>query len=684
MIQIGGSMNYYHHSRDAKCKEPYGALAQNERVNLTLYIAADEEALISRVDLVYHYGLNEFMSGKSRMHAAPLCYLPDLHQPMVPYTFRLRAPGTKGLLFYYFQIHFKDGRAPIYIHKEAAPLAGALVSEHEPRVGFASGDQEAFRITIYDDALKTPDFFKGRLMYQIFPDRFARGEDATFRMEQAKRQSNAKERIFHESFHEDVDFLGKPETGYMACDFFGGTLLGIQNHLDDLREMGVSILYFNPIFRARSNHRYDAADYMQIDPLLGDEEDFRRLCAEAAARRMKIVLDVSFSHTGADSRYFNKYGRFDSIGAWQEAKGEGLSDYSSWYHFYQPLGAALQEGQEPVYESWWGFTDLPSVNENDLQFRDYILGEEGVVRHWLRQGAEGFRLDVSDELPDDFLRDLYHTVKTEKPSALVLGEVWEDASAKISYGHYRDFVYGNTHDSVMGYPFRNAVIRFIKGQSDAAQMNEALEEIREHYPPEIFAVSMHHLGTHDTARFVTEVAGAPDPGTRELQVKQTLSQSQRERGERAYLLAASLMLAYPGMPSIYYGDEYGMEGYRDPFNRRPIERNRKTPLTAAIKRLGRLRQAHTVLETGHYRLLHAEGSVFAFERYAVGDQDAFGHRIHGVKRAAAVLVRDPVKYSFDYMGQRYEIQGPRALWILGDELIWIDYADRDGKIIEAD
>ena len=227
-------------------------------------------------------------------------------------------------------------------------------------------------------------------------------------------------------------------------DYFGGTLRGIEEKLPYLKSLHVTCLYLNPIFEAHSNHRYNTADYTKIDPVLGTEEDFQSLCAAAGRLGIRVMLDGVFSHTGSDSVYFNRQGRYPQPGAYQSQQ----SPYFSWYHFIS---------WPEKYHSWWGFETLPEVEETDNNYNKYINGRQGVVRKWLKKGASGWRLDVADELPDSFLDQLTEAAKEEKPDAVVLGEVWEDATTKESYGSRRRYLLGRQLDSVMNYPFRNAV-----------------------------------------------------------------------------------------------------------------------------------------------------------------------------------------------------------------------------------
>ena len=472
----------------------------------------------------------------------------------------------------------------------------------------------------------------GAVLYQIFPDRFNRDSEfspSRFNDPHIERS----ERVFHQDWREEVDFHGKPETGYIACDFFGGSLRGITEKLDYLEQLGVSILYLNPIFESRSNHRYDTADYERVDPLLGTNADLIDLCRQSKQRGIHVVLDGVFSHTGADSRYFNKFGRYPDNGAYQEMNGQGLSKFTNWYTFHR-------KDQDLFYDSWWGFPDLPNVSEHDLSFREYIAGPNGILRTWLRRGVSGFRLDVSDELPDNFLREFRRVVRDEKPDAAIIGEVWEDASHKISYGTYRDFLFGRTHDSIMGYPFQKALIDWLGHNQSSSGLINLLETLRENYPLESFYSSMNLISSHDIPRAITILAGLPDPGNQEAQAKMHLSQSARHRGLALMRLAYLFQIAFPGISAIYYGDEAGLEGYRDPFNRRTFPWGEEEhELQDWYIRLGHLRKTLPVLKTGFVRLSSDGENVIIIERFLDLGRDIFGQFVDGPEHIRVAINR---------------------------------------------
>ena len=491
------------------------------------------------------------------------------------------APPTAGLYWYGFAVDTADGRR--YLTRQ--PDGTAAVSHSEGAM---------WQLTCYEAGFTTPDWLTGGIMYQVFPDRFARSEQP----KSGVPQDRVMRDVWGEQPHWRPDAAGVVRNN----DFFGGDLNGIREKLPYLKRLGVTCLYLNPIFESHSNHRYDTADYSRIDPLLGTEEDLRRLAAEAKALGIRLMLDGVFSHTGADSIYFNRYGRYSAVGAYQSPE----SPYASWFHFNH---------WPDDYEGWWGFLTLPEVEELDEQFISYITGEEGVLAHWLSVGASAWRLDVADELPDGFLEALRARVKTTDPEALVLGEVWEDASNKHSYGHRRRYLLGRQLDSVMNYPFREAILDVVRDGNTVRFFNRILS-VLENYPPQVTRLLMNSLGTHDTERALTLLAGEPANGRgRSWQAEQRLSSEQRARGLQLLRAATVLQYCLPGVPCVYYGDEAGLEGYRDPFNRGCYPwGNEDRELIAFYERLGTVRTASAALREGEFCPVAAPEGVILFER----------------------------------------------------------------------
>lgn len=454
--------------------------------------------------------------------------------------------------------------------------------------------QNSWQLTCYGAELATPDWLAGGVFYQIFPDRFC--------CSGRPKGGVPADRVMHGRWDEQPCW--KPdETGVVRNnDFFGGDLEGIREKLPYLKMLGVTCVYLNPIFESHSNHRYDTADYSRIDPLLGTEDDLRCLTDSARELEIRVILDGVFSHTGADSVYFNKSGRYSGAGAYQTQ----ASPYAPWYHFTQ---------WPQDYIGWWGFNTLPEVNELDSSFITYITGENGIVRKWLRAGASGWRLDVADELPDGFLEALRSAVKETDAQALVLGEVWEDASNKQSYGHRRRYLLGKQLDSVMNYPFRTAVLEFIKNGNGENFFNQ-IQTIVENYPPQVTRLLMNSLGTHDTERAITMLTGEPASGRgRRWQSETRLSDEQRAEGVRRLKAAAVLQYCLPGVPCLYYGDETGLEGYRDPFNRGtyPWGHENKA-LVDWFCQLGQVRAAHGAFREGAFVPVYATEDVVVFDR----------------------------------------------------------------------
>ena len=492
-------------------------------------------------------------------------------------------PHRMGLYWYCFRLDTAYGIRYII---PSDPYRISEVSEHPGR---------SWQLTCYKKGFTTPQWPVGGVMYQIFPDRFC--------------FSGEEKKLKRTDFQRNWDWYALPvwqpnEHGEITnSDFFMGDLKGITQKLDYLQKMGVSCIYLNPIGEAYSNHRYDTGDYAHIDPILGNEDDFRELCAQAKARGIHVINDGVFSHTGSDSVYFNRSGRYGDGGAYRDKN----SPYFSWYKFNE---------WPNNYHSWWGFYTLPEVNETDPAFNEYINGKNGIIRKYMRMGNSGWRLDVADELPDEFMENLRKSVKDENPEALIVGEVWEDASNKESYGARRKFLLGEQLDTVMNYVFRNAIINFCRGQDARYTMAEIMSVV-ENYPRPVLRVLMNSLSTHDTERALTMLAGEPLNGRdRGWQAYHRLDHNQRERGIKLMKIASAMQYTLPGFPCVYYGDEAGMEGYRDPFNRccYPWGREDKE-LLAWHQKLGGLRAEVSALWDGEFVNAFAKDRRLAYIRH---------------------------------------------------------------------
>ena len=460
-------------------------------------------------------------------------------------------------------------------------------------LGEITGEPQSFQLLAYSKDYKTPEWIKGGVIYQIFPDRFNRGE---------KEKTIGKGKILR-SDYDGIPYYKPNEKGrVLNNDFFGGDFKGIEQKLDYIKNLGVSAIYLNPIFKAYSNHRYDTGDYLSVDPLLGSEQDFLSLIKSAEKKGISVILDGVFNHTGVDSVYFNMYGNYDSLGAYQSEK----SKYKTWYKFID---------YPDNYESWWGVKDLPALNKNNAEYVEFITGENGVIDKYMKLGIGGWRLDVVDELPDEFVKKIRRAVKRVDEDAVVIGEVWEDATNKVSYGVRREYFLGEELDSVMNYPLKNAIIDYVlNGNSE--NLSFVVKSQTDHYPASSLNSLMNILSTHDTFRLLSAVSGIDVSGmTKERMSTIKIAESEYLGAIIKHKAAALLQYTLYGVPSVYYGDEIGMQGYTDPLNRAFFSwDNINEELLNFYVKLGKLRNDYGVFKDGKTEIVYDAGGVFAFKR----------------------------------------------------------------------
>ena len=521
-----------------------------------------------------------------------------------PYEATITAPDVHGVCYYSFKI--LDGAETFFVGcNSERNTGGSYACQENPR---------GFQLTVYDETFATPKWCKEGVMYQIFPDRFKRGNIKNLNEGLSYHRSMGRRVYKHVIWNERP--IWKPIDGcphYDPIDYYGGDLRGIIKALPELADMGISIIYLNPIVEAASNHRYNTADYYRVDPILGDNEDFKELCSVAKMLGIRIVIDGVFSHTGSDSRYFNKNNNYDELGAYQSKD----SKYYSWYKF----GNSRDE-----YKSWWGFDTLPEVNELDPIWQDMVVtGENSVIKHWLRLGASGVRLDVADELPDEVIDLMRDSLKEEDSDNFLIGEVWEDATTKFSYGKRREYCLGAGLDSVMNYPLRKAIIAYLNGHINCGDFANFLLMQQNNYPVEMYYSLMNLLSSHDVSRIKT-VLGTDNEGdgwSREEQGRYVMSKLEEARGEARMRLAYGLVFSLPGIPCIYYGDEQGMTGFKDPFNREPyVETGSK--LKKELTNLVRLRNSSAALKRGAMSLSYNDQNVILVIRSIQAGKDVFG------------------------------------------------------------
>lgn len=510
--------------------------------------------------------------------------------------------GMCGENFEYWELHFYATTPGLYFYHFVldTPWGKSYIKNAGEGRGELNAFLPDFQQTVYDENFVTPDFLKGGIMYQIFPDRF-------FKSNQEKKNVPTT-RVLRK--WGDTPYWNEEQmNGIWNNDYFGGDLKGIEEKLPYIADLGVTCIYLNPIFESHSNHRYDTADYEKVDSLLGDENDLKSLCKKAKEKYgISIILDGVFSHTGCDSRYFNMYNHYNDVGAYNSKQ----SPYYSWYKFIN---------WPDDYHSWWGIKLLPEVIEEDESYRNYICGKNGILKKWLKCGIAGYRLDVADELPDIFLDDLRKSVKSENPNAIIIGEVWEDATNKFAYGQRRKYLLGEELDSVMNYPFADAVLDFVRFANGDSFFNSVMS-IVENYPPQVLSVLMNHIGTHDTERAITRLAGEnPDGHDRTWQFEHnTLSKFDYLRGVSMMKIASLIQFTLPGVPSIYYGDEIGMQGMKDPFNRGCMTwDDANDELLKWYKRLGQIRHSSKAFINGDFEKVYCDGGVIAYSRNCESD-----------------------------------------------------------------
>ena len=529
------------------------------------------------------------------------------------WTVEIHAEEQPGLMWYDFIIYHTNGHTVRY----GAPEDG-LGGEGQ---AFDNG-LHSWQITVYDPAYQTPEWLHGATIYQIFPDRFYPAHTAAV--------DTRLDRLIHQNWNEDFFTDSRHELiANGSVDFYGGTLNGIRQKLGYLKDLGVTLIYLNPVFQSHSNHHYDTGDYTKVDPILGTNEELSALFEEAHALGMRVMLDGVFSHTGDDSIYFNKYGHYDSVGA---VSGR-VSPYYRWYTF---------ERFPDTYRSWWGITTLPECRKDEPTYQDFMFREkEGIVPRWLLAGADGWRLDVADELSMDFLRKLRVSARKARPDAAVLGEVWEDASNKIAYGEMRCYCTGDTLDSVMNYPLREAILSFAARQTDAEDLARLINHQAEVYPAQFRYSLMNLLGSHDRARALNVLCGKEG---RELSKKEQhalkLSREEYRLASARLRTCVDILCALPGCPTIYYGDEAGMSGGPDPFCRRPYPWGREdTALQAYIREKLRHFADSAVLRFGLCEVDAPDPDTIRIRRWLEGGKDALGKPCRQTGKEVFVITR---------------------------------------------
>ena len=564
-------MRILFNSKDKKYKSVFGTLRENEGCTLNIHIpksckTCDVRLIFNREDGKKYCEYSMFKTSEYEgyeVYSCDVCF------------------ACAELFFYYFVIKTENEEFSLY-------------KWEYDMTNMEEGDY--WQLSVIPKDFSVPERFKGNVMYQIFPDRFNKDGMCI---------ANGKLTPFwiHSDLTDVPHFLPDEKGIVQNNDFFGGNLKGIAKKLDYIKSLNVGVIYLNPIFKAYSNHRYDTADYKIIDELLGTEEDFKELCDQAHKLGIKIILDGVFSHTGSNSLYFDSEGVFGN-GAVQNAE----SPYREWFDF---------KNYPDDYTSWWGIKTLPCVDENNESYRNYIIrDEDSVIAHWLNLGADGFRLDVADELPDSFIYELRNRMKAIKPDSLLIGEVWEDASNKCSYGVRRRYFTSGELDSVMNYPFKNAIVDYVCGNDNGQKFRNTVMTLVENYPTDVINCVMNIISTHDTVRILTVLGCDYVPQNKADRAAYRLSDSEMHKGISRLKAAVFLQFILPGMPSIYYGDEIGTQGFEDPFCRSYFDwsKTENNPSLDFYRELSGIKDSYFSLKEGSSAVSVERNGVIKLER----------------------------------------------------------------------
>ncbi|MBQ7647015.1 MAG: glycoside hydrolase family 13 protein, partial [Clostridia bacterium] len=494
-----------------------------------------------------------------------------------------------------YEYTFKAESADLYFfYLTVDSTYGRFYSHADNGHGRLSESASPWQFTVYERFYETPDWLRSGIIYHVFVDRFAKGSVPVKKRKDAVMLG----------WDDTPEYPKKTGDFLKNNTFYGGTLYGVAEKLDYIASLGASCIYLSPIFEAYSNHKYDTGNFLKVDEMFGGDKALEYLIKKASEYGIRIVLDGVFNHVGDDSVYFNKYKRYKNDGAYQGK----TSKYYEWFTFNH---------FPDHYAAWWGITNLPRVNRCK-SYRDFICRK--VIPKYMKMGIGGFRLDVVDELERDFLKQIVKTVKKEIPDAAVIGEVWEDVSNKRAYGERKHYLEGKALDSATDYPLRNAVISFAR-TGDSTFLKETVRLLYRHYPKRNLDLMMNFLGSHDTERILTVLGGDIDNGEcNDVLAHKHMSDQQRERAIRLLKLCYTLIIGLPGVPCVFYGDEAGVEGYHDPFNRRTYpwsecsKRRADTDLTAYFAALGNIRKTESALCGGDLSILDTDHSTFAFCR----------------------------------------------------------------------
>ena len=549
----------FHDSQNSDLRQPFGAVSIGTKVKIRLWTSKKCLAYINLIN---------FYNNQIEIQMNEIGWSDSINNWI--YEIEVDTHDSIGLIYYYFRVNYY-GQDIIYGNNIEALGGIGQVYFNEP---------VSYQITVYSKN-NVPDWYKQGIIYQIFVDRFFNGQ------EEGKVLNPKKNTFIYGNWDDNPMYIKDMDGNIVRWDFYGGNLLGVKKKLEYIKSLGVSVIYFNPIFDSPSCHKYDTGDYEKIDPMFGDEEIFKDLCNEAEKIGIKIILDGVFSHTGSDSKYFNKFGNYNSLGAYQSLQ----SPYYMWYRF---------NDYPDLYEAWWGFSNMPNIDELNPSYLDYIIRDDNsIVEKWIRLGASGWRLDVADELPDEFIKILKKKLKEVEKDSVLIGEVWEDASNKVSYSRKREYLFGNELDSVTNYPLRQIILDLVRNYIGNKSFIRRYLSLKENYPKEYFYSTMNMLGNHDTERVLTMLNNSVELLKEAVAIQMTL----------------------PGVPLIYYGDEAGLTGGKDPSNRKSYPWGKENDeILEFYKTITAIRVAEDALKIGEIKFLDFNNGVLGYERFIDKDR----------------------------------------------------------------
>lgn len=590
-----------HDSQSIVYRRPFGAVEEGQKVKLSIDI---EKEIVVAIELLQFDGTKVNMGMEKEY----------LNSGNYRYSIEIDTEDALGVLGYYFILI--DGYDRVYYGNNDEHLGGiGQIYTYNP---------VPYQITIYKKS-NLPEWYKEGIIYQIFVDRFCNGNDDG-------SINNPKKNSFIYGRWDDTPVYIKDYQGRtIRWDFYGGNIRGIIKKLDYIKSLGVNIINLSPIFKSSSCHKYDAGDYDIIDEMFGTEEDFKELCEKAKSKDIKIILDGVFSYTSSDSRYFNKAGNYDEIGAYQSPN----SKYHNWYKFNRyPYG----------YECWWGIEGRPNINVMHNSYINFLVNrDDSIIKKWIDLGASGWRLNVTDELPDEFIEIIRDRLDTLDKETVLIGDVWDDASNKISYSKKRRYLYGKEIQSVTNYPLRESLINFTRGYIKSDKLKKKVMSLYENYPREVFLGNINLIGTSDTERILTVLDG----------------------NMRCLKIIVALQFTIPGVPLIYYGDETGVTGGKDPDNRKsyPWE-NEDVDLIGFYKRIAQIRNGQDALKKGDFNIFDTEEDIFAFERVYENERIVVVVNISNAQKVVRGITLEGTYLDLFNEGEKYKFVGYESVLIM--------------------